>query len=650
MRPVLSLCVLGAIFWSASAPIPTGTVRGVLELPAEDQAVGEISVHYSPSPAPGDRKLAAATVTCPVRDRIWSCELPAGSALDLRLKAGSLVPVYLWGIEVEPGKVRNVGAIALRKGASVVGWVETEEGRMPEAASVRLSPEQEGQPDFIAMERLAALALSVRTNDRGFFQVEGVPAGRYELTVELDGYGPARISPIDVRPDLEAQVVERIVLGRPVTLDLAIQPPSDPYGNPWRIVLSAVPPASGKHDGIASPAGRWLRSGVAPGLYRLILAGDMGSRWHDEEIFVERGLGPLAVEVPVVEIEGRLSRGDEPLSGTLWFGGRSEPRRIRFDADEEGRFHGFLSEEGVWPVELMGEEVRVSLDPVEVRKPKGKRSAAVEIAVPDTLLAGEVVDEQGRPVPGAQVWAHHAEKLRRAEDNRVRTDDEGRFEIRGLPPGLISAQAEDGPRTSGWSQATVSEEAEGPPLRLVLKDGFELRGRVFSSSGPVAGARVLGLPEIGQAGISQSAEAVTDPAGEIRLSLPSGTRMLNLWVAAPGFARRMMKVAVAHEQPLEIGVEPVSGTLVLELPEDGAALLVHGGMFAPPQLLLQSGRPQKKAVLPAMEIGDYALCAGAGVVGALRNGQEPPQARCASGFLAPNSELVLKLPPSATMP
>lgn len=57
-----------------------------------------------------------------------------------------------------------------------------------------------------------------------------------------------------------------------------------------------------------------------------------------------------------MEILGRVTLGDDPLAATLWFGGRSGVRRIRFDSDEKGRFDGWLPEEGTWPVDLVSEE------------------------------------------------------------------------------------------------------------------------------------------------------------------------------------------------------------------------------------------------------------------------------------------------------
>jgi hypothetical protein len=381
----------------------------------------------------------------------------------------------------------------------------------------------------------------------------------------------------------------------------------------------------------------------------LRVLGGPDSYWLNQEIDIHSGVDSVALELPVVEIEGSLSRGGTPLAATVWFGGRSESRRIRFDTDEDGYFHGFLPEEGSWPVQLFLETtgpLRISLDPVEVRRPKGKRSARVDITIPDTALMGEVVDEAGHPVPDAEVWAHHAEKVRKGEENRTSTGRDGTFEIRGLPPGLVSVQAEHGQRVSDWNQVPLEERREATGIRLVVREGFDLLGRILSPSGPVPGAHVMGIPSLGRAGISTVAEAVTGPSGEFTLSLPAGTQEISVLVTAPGFARKILKSAVTHDRTLDIPVEPAGGTLRLETPTvsgSSTPLLVHSGVFLPPNLLV----PKKAGgwtILESMEIGEYSLCSGAGAVGALRQGQEPPRTLCVSGFLAPDGELTLILP------
>ncbi len=572
---------------------PAGSLEGTLDLPAgQTEAPSGVSVRFRPAPAPPGspgQRLPEGTVSCPVAKGVWRCSLPAG-AWDLRLKAGPYIPAYLWGVTVRASHASAAGALRLRLGAAVVGWVETEPDGLPAASCrVELSPQPAGPPtDVTSMSRLEALLLEARTNDRGFFQLEAVPPGRYTLTVSSPGFAATEVGPVEVRSGLEAEVLDRIVLRKPVRFEALLDPPVDPYGQPWRIVLQATPPASARHEGLASAEGHWAQANVVPGQYNLAVLGDLGTRWLTEEVEVTGGQAPLLLQVPLVEIHGRLRQGDEPLAATLWFGGLAGARRIRFDADEEGELSGYLPEEGLWKVELVEESagLRVGLEPVEVRRLPGARRAEVEIVVPDTTLAGEVVDEAGKAAPGASIQVDSAGPRERQKGSRFEVDAEGKFRIRGLAPGPAGVEAEAGEQTSGWVPITIVDKGESPWLRLVVRVRREMRGRVVSVGGPVAGARVEGFPDFGGAAVVTGVEATSDPAGEFSLALPPGARALHLRVLAPGFAYRALKVPVDSGPVLEILLEPQAGTLILERPaakEGGAPppapLLFHGGTF-----------------------------------------------------------------------
>ncbi|HSK80803.1 MAG TPA: carboxypeptidase-like regulatory domain-containing protein [Thermoanaerobaculia bacterium] len=592
-------------------------------------------------------------MSCPVREAIWECAVPAGR-LDLRIKSEGLIPVYQWGTGVEPGKTKDLGTLSLRRGASVAGWVQLEGGEPPaRPVRVALSPQTAAYSNTPHdAERLRALAWETRTNERGFFQIEGVTPGSYVVTASDTGFAPARVSPVVVREGLQAEILEPIVLARPLSLEVVLDPSVDPYGQPWKLQLypERAPDASveGSWKGTASQEGRWTQTGLAPGDYRLFIVGDLESRWAHQEIRLERGGPPVFVEIPVVWVEGKVTLGDEPLAATLWFGGRSGERRIRFDADEKGRFEGALPEEGTWPLALASEEqdLELNLKPVEVKRLPGKRAAKVDVRVPDTTLAGEVVDDQGRKVPGAYV------DVIRERGHSVTTDEDGEFEFRGIEPGPAGVEAQDQGRTSGMVEVTVSEDRNAPRLRLVLRKETQVQGRVFSSAGPVPGAELLAFPSVADVPFATGVEAVTRADGSFTLSFPANVQAFHLTVFAPGYAFRMLPVVVERDKALEVPVETSGGTLVLEMPglrrEDPQPLLAHKGSFTPLPLLsrwirlqrVQSQDP-RRIVIPNMEAGDYSVCRNAGLE--LRQGKEPPGDRCVSGFLAPHGELVLRL-------
>jgi len=466
----------------AVAIFPAGVVRGRFAGPARERppALGDVDVRLTASPSPSKaQRIPETAVRCPVAAGELRCPLPAGR-LDLRLKATGFVPVYRWGVEVEHGASRDIGTLALKRGSSLVGRVQAEGGTaMGSACTVRLAPQRTGdlpqhasEADVATERRLRDLTQETHPNDRGFFAFEDLAPGLYAVTASAPGLAAVQVFPVEVREGLEAEIRDPLTLSRPLAFEVVLDPPVDPYGQPWRLALASIDASPAEsastHRGVAASDGRWLEKGVTSGRYRLQVLGEGETRWASQDVEVRDGQPPLFLALPVVEVRGTVTRGSDPLAATLWFGGRHGQRRIRFDSDDKGRFEGLLPSEGTWPVEVVTEdepEARVGIAPVEVKRPPGKRFASLALHVPNTLLHGEVVDEAGRPLPDAQVSIQQGGQTRSA----ATSDYDGKFTLRGLAPGALAVEAVQGDRTSGWVNAEVEEERESPRLRLVAR-------------------------------------------------------------------------------------------------------------------------------------------------------------------------------------
>jgi hypothetical protein len=640
---------------------PTGKLTAHVKPPPDGPAPKELSAGFMPAPQPGVRaapKAAQGSVSCPIKQGLWECEVPAG-ALDLRLRAEGDVPVYRWGWRVVRGSTSDLGTIQLLRGSSVAGRVETAAGEAPpEPARVELLPQTVGAATSAATsQRLQSLGVEAATDKRGFFQFRGVTPGSYMLVVKASGFALARRAPILVREGLEAQLIDPIVLAPPLRLEVALDPAVDPYGKPWLIeVLEQRSAGQGSGDylkGTASPLGQWSQSGVAPGDYLVRVGDDFGSKWVEEDFRLDAGHTLAAIRIPLVEVDGRLTVGDEPAAGTLWFGDRRD-LRIRFDADQKGRFRGFLSKQGKWQVELEEKEarVRITLPPVEVTVTPGQRAAHVLVRVPDTRIAGTVVDQKGERVSGARVQMDQPGMTPAATE----TDERGEFELRGLPAGQTDVEGEKDGKTSDIVEVMLAERREQPGIQLVLRERREVHGTVVAAEGPVPGAQIMAWPGLALVGAATVEATVTGPDGGFSMTFPASATTLSLLILPPGYALRLLTISVDSRDPLEIPVDHGGGTLVLGQASGGPTpLLAHGGTFIVAPMLnrwisLQRVPPSKNGglVVPNVEAGSYSLCVGASR--ALRSGQDPPSERCSSGLLAPGGELVLSPPPSAAGP
>lgn len=114
-----------------------------------------------------------------------------------------------------------------------------------------------------------------------------------------------------------------------------------------------------------------------------------------------------------------------------------------------------------------------------------------------TRLAGRVVDQRGAGVSGATVRVR-ADGLGHPL-RAVISDDEGRFEMRGLPREPIDAVAERGSASSAITSVDLSSDPGHAGVVEVVLTAIERKvsGRVLTSSGePVAGAHLTAFPAL----------------------------------------------------------------------------------------------------------------------------------------------------------
>jgi len=114
-------------------------------------------------------------------------------------------------------------------------------------------------------------------------------------------------------------------------------------------------------------------------------------------------------------------------------------------------------------------------------------------------LTGMVLDEQGRPAPGARV---RAIQNPRDPSPSALSDARGRFRVEGLSPGECAWTVDEDPvRGCGATMGTLvlSKRLARPPpdLRIELSSRWAIRGRVVRDGQPVAGVAVRRAEAIG---------------------------------------------------------------------------------------------------------------------------------------------------------
>lgn len=642
----------------------TGTLSGTVSSTSVKSRPRELWVTFQPAPE-DDSGLPPGEVSCPVTRGAWACELPAGK-LDFRLGVKGFVPHYRWDVFVRPREALRLGQLTLAPGASLSGFMRPSPRVVFSGCRVELTgldgrpilvPERERKPRQDPVYRSTP-------DGRGFFQIGPIPPGEYRMVATCDRRRSIAGAAAVVKPGSESRLPDFLTLAEPAALDVSIAPPRDPWGGEWLVEVEPLLDELGL-DRLrkACAKGRAGLEGLSAGDYWITVMSSRGEKWLGQEIRIEEGSGPLALELALVKVEGTVKLGTQPLAASLSFGGIYGAVSIPFRSDESGRFTGFLPKAGAWEVDVTADDPPVTrrFRGVDVQASEAAGHASVEIVLEDAKVTGEVVDEDGRPLARALVRLIPAQPGR-AESEIVRsTDAMGRFECRGLPKGKLLLTAET-------SEASVPQPVEvllsDEPLevRLVARKTLELHGRLLSAEGgaPLAGGRVEARPRVGF--FIYPLHTRTDAEGRFRLQgVPADVEQLQITAGAPGHVLRTFPVSVPTDRLLTLVLEKGGGgSLVFELPKDwnlrdpnGPNLfLVHSGAawslnslgadWAPLQGVLNSH--PRRTVVPQMPAGEYEACQTTTSLALLAI---RPAGPCLTGTLQPGGELTFAIRPQS---
>lgn len=620
----------------------TGKVRGRVAvqsgaLPKEIRLV----VESPPDPERPPEIARGTQFHCPVlADGTWECALPA-TILDIAVRGDGFTPHYRWGTTVTTARNTELGTIVLKKGASVLAWLDRQsnQGLRTPARAALMRMIVPGQPSA-ASARLSSPVAEATFNKVGAVQLVGVPAGVYMLVVSAGGFADARAHPIEVDESRETILRRAVRLERPVTARVGVAPAVDPHGAPWRVSLKRRSDFTAGFDPLPDAAARTNTLGVAeiagrnPGRYALVVEDSRGNDlFFDDWSIGHESAAERLIDLPLKEVRGTVTLDEEPVAAAVSFGGTHGVVRVEMTAGADGKFRGYLPRGGRWRVAVRNAGTRNStLLDVDVEE-----DGDVAIELPNTSVSGIVLDSRGNAVERARVTLLVPETALTA-----RTDPAGRFTFDSVPLGrrTMSAVHADGSEASAQVELEVTAEMpahDGIELKLLPKR--TIAGRVMSRGVPVIGARVRAraVDVRGAAGTG-----ISDTDGRFRIDLREDARRVNVTVAAAGFALQAFELDTSGGPPL-LELARQGGTLLLDLPESASALeLTLDGIWISAADLAgwtaALGHEQRDArgrrQIPQLAPGSIRVC----VVAAGESRQ-----RCRDGQLAPQGSLQLDL-------
>jgi protocatechuate 3,4-dioxygenase beta subunit len=424
-------------------------------------------------------------------------------------------------------------------------------------------------------------------SEEGFFVLEDVPVGRWDVNVEAKGFQPARVSGVVVEAGITKDVEVKAARGnalRGVVLDARSGRPVPNAG------ITADPSGAGgprgpmmlfDEGGSSSDAdGRFEVDGLSPGMYRVTAR-------HPEyaeasELVDVRGAAAVTIRLstggvlagsvlsetrrplPAAEValtaagEGGMLAGPR---GMLAMGNRTltdEAGRFRFEHLSAGRYTATASVRGRSSAPL-----EVVLQPGESREDlmlslsAGATIHGVVSGLADSMRAGVNVSASG-----AESYFGSA-----------RTDSDGSFELAGVPAGALTLRATAGDMLGGstrtaTAQVQVPEGQTDVSAEIAFQPGYTLTGTVTRGGAAVSDAIVSASPQ-GGGGIvigpgGGSASSRTDASGGYRLEgLLEGRYSVTAMPTRGGSPQRQT-VSISGDATLDLAI-PVArlgGTVV----------------------------------------------------------------------------------------
>ncbi len=558
-------------------------------------------------------------------------DLEAGT-YRVEARAEGLAPGRAEGVAIAGGRETEV-TVALGEGLALRGIVvrRTDGSPVPGAAVTipvgGIFGEMDLNIDLGGMEDLGvdeeemqqargflggmALASTISGGD-GRFTLAGLEPGSVNLRVKFKGLAPAKVQGVEIPSTQEV----RVEMSEESAIEGTVTDARGASKQGAMVMINRGMFPAGMDN--TDEQGRYRIDGVAAGTYLFMVMDAAGAMAGSLNMKME----PVTLEEGKTtrkdhrmgegtKVVGRVTRGGKPVGeatvmlspvstgggpmGAFFGGGGGGGGFFMDSADDEGAYEiaGVAPGRYTVTVQAGGGGLPSGGDPLEVAR--GAAEVRRDIALPEAAIQGQVVDDAGAPVSGAILTATEEGKeanrgtdftsLLEATGGQAFSDDEGRFHMSGMKPGVYRLRAQKG----GFGTETldgVGAAVGGPEVRLVLKKGVEVTVRVTGADGgPVRGAAVfLSDSEERELTNLASFEPIrTGNDGRAVVRSPAGT--IRFEVRASGFAPGE---ATAEVPGGEVSIRLVKGaTLKVTVAASGGTPIAGAGV----ELLDGSGKP-----------------------------------------------------------
>jgi hypothetical protein len=352
-----------------------------------------------------------------------------------------------------------------------------------------------------------------------------LPAGRYGLIAEADGYAPA---------------YDFVELDGPETRDLSLQPAATIVGRVIEgndapmagVEVKALPGdrSSEEFTRVAKTGerGEFEIGGLRAGSYSIVAR--RGELIGSTQMPIRLGVAETReVEIvlgPGFALEGTVRDGDggSVAKARVWIvqgdAGRSRPAQVQTTSGEQGRYRLGPLLAGTYTLRADAEGFSPREDGIVVAA--GAPTQKDVVLTREAVVTGNVVSETGSPIAGAVIKARvKPRRDRPSVSDETTADAQGVFALRGLCAGdlWLSARSD-----AGIVQMPVDsiEAGQTKKVTLRLQAGARVSGQVSWDDGtPAAGVGVIAQTR--STPVAHVLQARTSPTGSFSIGpLPAG--------------------------------------------------------------------------------------------------------------------------------
>jgi len=422
-------------------------------------------------------------------------------------------------IVVEAGKTTEVVIVAPKElPKTVSGQILDEEGNPLANVMVKVRGKANATVSGIVPHAYA----DDPTDNEGRINFAVQDFGHYSLTIQVEGYEPAKVDGLVVGDEKVApEFVVKLKRAKEVKGTVEVQVLSangspmkgvwvvplkkqgeDPFEWDWQIERGKFSDKDGLVRFNDLPAGNYIFVGIPPSEKLPLAISQMVTVAGAEKV-------KMTLSFPATErIVGKLlDEKGNPIAGefvSVWREEDPEERLLGYNlpiavTKSDGSFVLENLPEGTYTISTsfgFPAGLMTTWQRVYVRKGETEKvTVTVRSETPTVSITGEVIDIDGKPVSGATVLINSEPMLRAV------TDENGRFSFSELPAIRFGGPATYfvtvmKPGFASRSETVKIDDGKSPEVRLMLEPGALIEGQLVNEKGePVGGMPVYAVPE-----------------------------------------------------------------------------------------------------------------------------------------------------------